>query len=51
MMRRFLIPIIGHLIALPITLVSMFAVELAAVVLVAACWAIASVLFAIGPQP
>lgn len=45
---RFLLPILAHVVALPITLVSMFAVEIAAVLLVLACWFIAAVLFSTG---
>ena len=47
-MRRYLIPLIAHAVALPITLVSMFEVELAALALLAGVWFICTVLFSAG---
>lgn len=47
-MRRYLIPIIAHAVALPITLVSMFAVELAALALLGGVWFVCAVLFSTG---
>jgi hypothetical protein len=41
-------PILAHLIALPITLVSYFKVELAALLLLAGVWFICTVLFSTG---
>lgn len=45
---RYLLPILAHLIALPITLVSYFKVELAALLLLAGVWFICTVLFSTG---
>ena len=45
---RYLLPILAHLIALPITLVSYFAVELAALLLLAGGWCTCTFLFSLG---
>ena len=50
-MRRYLIPLIAHAAALPITLVSKFAVEIAALALLVGVWFICAVLFAAGSPP
>lgn len=45
---RYLRPILAHLIALPITLVSYFAVELAALLLVLGVWFTVTFAFSLG---
>lgn len=45
---RYLLPILAHLIALPVTLVSYFAVELAALLLLAGVWFTFTFLFSLG---
>ena len=45
---RYLLPILAHLIALPITLASYFAVELAALLLVLGVWFTVTFAFSLG---